>query len=68
MGTDNLEVLAEFHAEVKQLGLTATETQVPTELLRQLLASKAGGALRSQPTRELRVLVDATRVGSGSVH
>ena len=37
-GADNHAVLAEFHAEVIRLGLVATETPVPTELLSQLLS------------------------------
>ena len=39
-GADNHEVLAEFHAEVVRLGLVATETPVPTELLSQLLSKQ----------------------------
>jgi len=39
-GADNLEVLAEFHAEVTRLGLVATETPVPTGLLSQLLSKQ----------------------------
>ena len=39
-GADNHEVLAEFRVEVARLGLVATETQVPTELLAQLLAKQ----------------------------
>ena len=39
-GADDHEVLAEFHGEVDRLGLVATETQVPAELLAQLLAKR----------------------------
>ena len=39
-GADDHEVLADFHGEVDRLGLVATETQVPAELLAQLLAKR----------------------------
>jgi len=36
-GSDKPEVLAEFHDEVKKLGLVATETVVPDGLMKELL-------------------------------
>ena len=41
-GSDKPEVLAEFHDEVRALGLVAIETMVPDFLLRELLPEEVG--------------------------
>ena len=41
-GSDKPEVLAEFHDEVRALGLVAIETMMPDCLLRELLPEEVG--------------------------